>query len=67
MLTSRIKAILNDIVADCDIRRDRIPRGFNILTMSCFWVKRNFSAIVRYSGREYYCWHNGTDFVVELN
>lgn len=38
-----------------------------ILSMTCFWSKCNFSAIIRYRGVKYYCYYDNTknDIVIE--
>jgi hypothetical protein len=58
---NQIGSILEYALTDTDINQKLLPRGFRILAMTCFWHKCNFSAIVQYRGREYYChWKNNT-------
>lgn len=42
-------------------------RGVRIYAMTCFWSKVNFSAIIKYHGRKFYCFYDNSiqDIVVQ--
>lgn len=67
-MIDKIKQIIKENLTDTDLPRTKLPRGFNILAIAGFWVKENFSAIIKYKGQRYYtCFdHTLKDIKVEL-
>jgi len=48
-----LKNIIKQGLTETDIRIER--RGTRILAKTCFWVKENFSAIIKHNGVKFYC------------
>lgn len=42
-------------------------KHIKILSITCFWVKENFSAIIEYYGIKYYCYYDKAlnDIIIE--
>lgn len=42
-------------------------KGLKLLSMTCFWSKVNFSAILKYYGIKYYCYYDNStnDIIIE--
>lgn len=42
-------------------------RKIKVLALACFWTKENFSGIIQYYGKKYYCYYDRyfNDVIVE--
>jgi len=58
----RLKAILEDNLTSTGLSPHR---DIKVLAMTCFWSRRNFSAIIRYQGKRYYCYAMDKGVAVE--
>jgi hypothetical protein len=60
-----LKRLIKNGLTDTDIRIS--ARGTKILSKTCFWVKENFSAIIKHKGVKFYCYFNRptNDIIIE--
>lgn len=61
LLKNIIKSNLTETILKIEHRR------IKILAITCFWVKENFSAIIKCYGQKFYCYYDNTlkDIVIE--
>ena len=59
-----LKSLLRENVTKTSINHFK---GLQLLSMTCFWVRENFSAVLKFRGRKYYCYYNRAieDFTVQ--
>jgi len=60
-----LKDIIKENLSDTDIKINL--RYTKIYSKTCFWVKENFSAIIKHHSRKYYCYFDRSlnDIVIE--
>jgi hypothetical protein len=60
-----LKEIIKQNLTETDLRINE--RRTKILSMTCFWVRENFSAIIKHYGIKFYCHFDRSinDIVIE--
>ena len=60
-----LREIIKNNLTDTDCKIN--SKKTKVLAMTCFWVKENFSAIIKHNGIKYYCFFNRllNDIVIE--
>ena len=60
-----LKDIIKENLTDTSLNINN--RNIQILSMTCFWSIKNFSAILKYYGRKYYCYYDNAlnDVIIE--
>lgn len=61
----KLKNIIKNNLSDTSLKINN--KHIKILSMTCFWVKENFSAIISYYGIKYYCYYDRilNDVIIE--
>jgi len=64
-MNANLKKLIINNLTDVDLKIN--SRKTKILAMTCFWIKTNFSAIIKHYGVKYYCYYCNTlkDIIVE--
>lgn len=57
-MTHTLKELIKNNLTDTDLKIN--SRNTKILAMTCFWVKENFSAIIKHNGGKYHCYYDRT-------
>jgi hypothetical protein len=63
-----LKNIIQNSLSDIDlIISKENQKRLKILSMTCFWSKKNFSAILKFYGKKYYTYfdNNLNDIIIE--
>jgi len=61
----KLKKLIKENLTDTTLNINN--RYVKIKAIACFWVKENFSGIIQYYGKKYYCYYNRElkDIVIE--
>ena len=64
-MMENLKNIIKENLTDTNLKIN--SKHIKIHAMTCFWSKKNFSAIIKYYGRKYYCYYDNAlnDVIIE--
>jgi len=64
-MKNNLKNIIKENLTDISLNINN--KDIKILSMTCFWSKKNFSAIIKYYGVKYYCHYDNVlnDVIIE--
>jgi hypothetical protein len=57
-----LKRLIENNLTDTELKTSK---DYKILSMTCFWSKINFSAIIKYKGHKFYCYYKDNNLICE--